>query len=424
MGKLNFSIQLPAGWTGVPVAIHKRNLTVVKRCLSSDTVELPPGAYYVTAQMPAGQLLSGEVEVSQDALSTAELRPEDEHAESPDAQQAHQHFTSKPRAVPRSKESSPAAKPLALNSVFLVRGVSDLPKHFLTRFGTPDASPHPSFALRLWELPPFGVAPQPLRLSPLTTERGQNYLELTVPAQDRPCLVQLIQPEVKPFIVALPMLGTQGCHLMVRRTSAGGYDLDARPEKAEIDLLLRYAQRGEREEALQTERGVDAEAHLLRKRGDPVAAAVGAYALLRFGELDRLHDWTHNLFNYFEDFPDGAAIYGEHLARLGKHREALQAFRALKERGLPIFSEGLTYAVTRLERYLRYASNPKSKGQSLGEFPKDEVAWLRGRLESYAAHTDFERPLTTFFAMDPAKPGDMDAPPRTGPEFDLTPHFR
>jgi hypothetical protein len=32
---------------------------------------------------------------------------------------------------------------------------------------------------------------------------------------------------------------------------------------------------------------------------DPIAAAVGAYALLRFAELDRLHDWTANLYDRF-----------------------------------------------------------------------------------------------------------------------------
>ena len=39
--------------------------------------------------------------------------------------------------------------------------------------------------------------------------------------------------------------------------------------------------------------------------------------LLRLGELDRLHDWTHNLAELVPVAPDGLAPWGEHQARLG-----------------------------------------------------------------------------------------------------------
>src|SRR2546423_15128052 len=93
---------------------------------------------------------------------------------------------------------------------------------------------------------------------------------------------------------------------------------------------------------------LDAEELLEDKQQDPIAAAVGGYALLRFSALERLHDWTANLHSWFEWLPDGAAIRGEHLARMGQHDEALDAFLTLPSRGLPLFSDGLAYAVNRL----------------------------------------------------------------------------
>src|SRR5262249_11698113 len=95
----------------------------------------------------------------------------------------------------------------------------------------------------------------------------------------------------------------------------------------------------------------DLERALQEKNSDPVAAAIGAYALLRLGELDRLHDWTANLFDWFPWLADAAAIRGEHLARLGRHEEALDALRTMRGRGLPLFGRGLGYALARLQTY-------------------------------------------------------------------------
>ena len=96
---------------------------------------------------------------------------------------------------------------------------------------------------------------------------------------------------------------------------------------------------------------ITAEKLLKDKEGDPLGASVGAYSLLQFGELDRLHDWTSNLMNWFVWLPDGLAIRGEHLARLGQHQEALAVFSQLPSRGVPQFTVGLSYAVNRLKVY-------------------------------------------------------------------------
>jgi hypothetical protein len=145
-------------------------------------------------------------------------------------------------------------------------------------------------------------------------------------------------------------------------------------------------------------RAVLAQDLLAGKFEDPIGAAVGAYALLRFGELDRLHNWTMNLYGSFSWMPDGIAIVVEHLARLGEHQEALNKLLELPERGLPFFTSGLTYAMNRLRQYRRAVENKKLSGD---EKAIDRVS---RRLERYAGFIDVTRPILTFMGSDPRKP--------------------
>ena len=147
---------------------------------------------------------------------------------------------------------------------------------------------------------------------------------------------------------------------------------------------------------------LDAELLLGEKLEDVVAATIGAYALLRLGELERLHDWTENLRNWFPWLPDGAAIRGEHLARLGRHGEALACFAELPRRGLPVFTDGLSYSVDRIRLYVNlgrdhFAGMPISYDDALG---------LRRRLESYGTFADLREPFLTFTGLDPSRPDD------------------
>ena len=75
---------------------------------------------------------------------------------------------------------------------------------------------------------------------------------------------------------------------------------------------------------------------------DPIGAVVGGYALLKLHELDRMHDWPDNLANWFESLPDGAVIAGAAAARRGDDEAAGDWFKKAMERGIPIFSEGLS----------------------------------------------------------------------------------
>lgn len=145
----------------------------------------------------------------------------------------------------------------------------------------------------------------------------------------------------------------------------------------------------------------DGRATALRQKKDPLAAAVGAYTLLRFGELDRLHNWTENLKNWFKWLPDGLTIRAEHLAQLGKHEEALDLLLELPARGVPIFSEGLSISIDRLGLYL---TAPK-------QFSADKLSRAHGlmkRLRRFAAFADFNAAILSYTGLDPTEPEDRE----------------
>ncbi|HEX8752827.1 MAG TPA: hypothetical protein VF731_05365 [Solirubrobacterales bacterium] len=145
-------------------------------------------------------------------------------------------------------------------------------------------------------------------------------------------------------------------------------------------------------ELLSHSRALQGEYLLRDKVADPLAAVAGAVALLRMNELDRLHDWTANLADWFPWLPDGTAVRAEHLALAGNHDEAVELLRELPTKGLPVLSTVLGFATDRMRTYSAY-------------WPAD--GGLRHTLElltSYALATDFSQPVTTFSGRDPDSP--------------------
>jgi hypothetical protein len=78
MSKLEFKINLTSGEVDVsdlPVEIRRRNLTVAATSIASQSVELEPDTYVVTARLPAGQVLEKRVVIRQGQDATVLLRP-------------------------------------------------------------------------------------------------------------------------------------------------------------------------------------------------------------------------------------------------------------------------------------------------------------------------------------------------------------
>jgi hypothetical protein len=181
-----------------------------------------------------------------------------------------------------------------------------------------------------------------------------------------------------------------------REVSSGVYKVEAFTGSSTANLLLRYSRQGSYQRAGNS---AESERVLSEKVEDPVAAVIGAYSLLRIGELERLHDWTGNLYRMFPWLPDGATVCGEHLARLGRHAEALKVFAELPARGLPIVADGLFYVAERLKTYSRLKSE-KSQGLDVGL-----AQTLLDTLDPFVGFVHRQRPLTSFPGLDPLRPG-------------------
>jgi hypothetical protein len=231
----------------------------------------------------------------------------------------------------------------------------------------------------------------------------------SIPFDKQPTFVQLAQRDRPILNYAVPIGSGERCMARLVRSAGAGtvsaaesdpLAIDIRLENKNADLLLRYLGNNLMQEVMQSAGsvGILAQDLLGSKFESPIGAAVGAYALLRFGQLDRLHDWTQNLYNSFEWLPDGVVILAEHLARIGKHQEALATLIRLSDRGLPFFLTGLTYAVNRLRQYQGAVHNRKLAGDASAI---DKLSLALGR---YSGLVDVTRPILTFMGRDPLNP--------------------
>lgn len=111
------------------------------------------------------------------------------------------------------------------------------------------------------------------------------------------------------------------------------------------DALTEYLCRSDMRSAAAMSDWVDsAQAMLFGKMGDPYAATVGAYLLLRLRDFEHMHNWAKNLADRFSDLPDGAVIWAwQVMLQHGEaaRAEAQQYVQMAVQRGLPIYREGL-----------------------------------------------------------------------------------
>jgi hypothetical protein len=369
----------------LPVEVRKPNLALVVRTLSSQSVEVEPGPYYVTAILPAGQELTQTVEVAEGEHASVELSPDPGDASPHESHEFTHFFLRREAAAPTTGLKlgvTPGEGERGLESL----GGSAAEGKFRLYSGN---------AL-LNQLQPRN------ELLPDNTYTEDGLTQFRIYGVEAPLMAQLLQPNAPPLNVALPAAPNTDCTIVLSRLPDNTHKLDVQLEHKVADLLLHYRERGCFSQVVTAldSQAMSAETLLMQKKRDPLAAAVGAYGILRFGQLEQLHDWTRNLWRWFQWLPDGAAIWGEHLARLGRHKEALEVFLELPKRGLPFFSEGLSYAVDRLRVYV-----------TLGEveFGADKAAGAARALEllqQFTPYADFGKPVLTYTGLDPAHPDD------------------
>lgn len=393
MSKLHFVCQFTSfelSSLDLPIEVRKSNLALVARSRSSQTVELKPGIYHVTAKLPAGQELYNQVQVDEGTDATVVLSPDPED-ESPNESRAVQHFLGSQLntaqvSSPNQQQIIEERKPLP---IAVTAGRTEI-RSYVARLrafqvnmllGNYDTITYP------WLSPSY---PQ------------QDMAQIDIFNVHAISILQLLQPKVPAINVVLPARVGKSCSLILALLPNGLYSIDIHLGNTSADLLMRYLQKGLLEEAalLTDSEQQLAEQLLNQKLNDPIAGAVGAYALLRFGYLQHLHNWTSNLNNWFPWLPDSAAIRGEHLARLGNHTEALTTFLELPTRGLPIFSDGLAYALDRLRLYTSLGGSHFEKAQLY------QAQRLMEQLQRFATFTDFGQPLLTYTGIEPGNPSD------------------
>lgn len=417
----------------VPVEVRRPNLSLVARTLSSQRLEVEPGDYFVVAVLPAGQEMSCFVRVNEDKVTRVNLWPAPED-ESPHENHELSHFFLKPHArkeppkYPEIKLKRPRGTIRSggggLNSEWEESGMrsfqlgDELEDEEVKFLGGGPAKPRPRLCIFAGNVLAGELEPADFLVT--IPHRDSSIVQVSVNGQNRPLLAQFLRPGERPCNVALPAWVENTCTLVFKRSGGGFADPEVQLAHHAADLLLRYQEQSLFEQAVTATQSpaMNAEELLRGKASEPIAAAVGAYALLRLGSLELLHDWTENLMNMFEWLPDGVALRGEHLARLGDHDAALDVFLGLPSRGLPLFSEGLSYVTNRLRLY-----------DSIGEKEFDADKLTAGRkllaeLQRFVPYVDFGSPILTYTGLDLTKPND--APAASYPEgvgMDVSAYF-
>jgi len=412
----------------LPVEIRKPNMALVRRALASEEVEVGPGTYYVGIKMPAGQESWVEVKVPEgDGYERVRLGPEPDDEPESESEELRRYFA--PAYIPPPLEGLTYLALIIAAAVGVIAGAGlgySFTETYVKTFTALAAAAGAGLSVLLLSKalrPGYTAVKRRMREARLrtfsgnvlrgayeaekrwspdaeTTVKTEDVVEIAFEGRNRDQIVQLLQTGEPAVNVMLPAWGDGGCRVVLKKQPDARYTLEVHLQHTEAELLLRYWEQGRWQLAADAAESsaVSAQELLRMKRKQPIAAAVGAYVLLRLGALERLHDWSENLMHWFEWLPDGAAVRGEHLARSGEHKKALRAFCTLRERGLPYFSDGLSYAVDRLRLY-----------RDIGEGHFDAVelkdcADTLALLEPFSLFTDFSKPLTTYTGLDPGKP--------------------
>lgn len=386
-----------------PIEVRTLGAALVKQGVLSGVLTLNPGNYIAIAHLPGGQDAQAEFYVSGDEPNLRielQLDPSDE---SPNESQEVQRF---------------------------VRGAGETP--LLRRERVSSRKRRLEKAIQTPVLKPWFIVPMdpriPMAASHRITVRGftGNLLKGEIKAvtgsgwwersrETKPpgfsefvvtdpsiTGIQILRGDRRALNLLLPSASdapNEPPARIVIRTLHDGYLAQAHPGDLLADSLLKYAEEG-MADAMRILSGAHAERLLAEKIERPIAAAVGAYSLLRTGAVEALHDWSRNLYNWMAWLPDAVPILAEHLARQGKHAEALEILVNLPERGLPIFTDGFSYMLDRLRLYVR------SGGSKFQEHHVKEGQVLLDRLEDFSVGIDFSQPTVSFTGLDPSGPGD------------------
>jgi hypothetical protein len=396
MARVNFQLRFHSSEMNaldVPLEIRRPDSSLVTRTVASDGVDLPAGSYYVSARLPGGQRLAQPFTIAADQTAPLDLTlqpdPEDE---SPHEWEGVSQFLQR-RPTGRTSSASAPRPAGQTRSRGLTAPVAEVTPPLLRVFsGNAVAGT-------------LTIEPAAHLMTLVNHDPGRVWHYRIAPSQRR-LIAQFIQPGKAVYNMVLPVGPMQSALVAFSRTDDGAYHVEPHPEHSGADMMLGYCGQSVATAIDGTSRSASLNAeHLIdQKAGDPVAAAIGACAILRLGDLTRLHDWTANLYEWFPWLPDGAAIRGEHLARMGRHAEAARVLMMVPMRGLPIVADALFYAVERLKWYAHL------DGSAAAGFDTPGAQRALSQLQPFASYVHRLRPLVSYSGIDPAKPDAAPVP--------------
>ena len=138
---------------------------------------------------------------------------------------------------------------------------------------------------------------------------------------------------------------------------------------------------------------------------------MGAYVMLRANTLDGMDEWLERLAVVAPDVPDTHCLRAELFAREGHHDRAVEAVRAATRSHCPWFRSGVSYLLERLKLYLDVHDNDNQKF-NLSSEDVDIFRTARTRLEVLAPMLATTQLFTTFDIPDDVLPKLLPPKPR------------
>ena len=397
------TLLVDAGPDRVPVEVRDKQLRLVHEGTSDQEFDLPAGTYLVTALFPGVPGVVDTAQIEAGSTVTASLPPPAE-ASAPT-----------PRMRPLRSEGRRAAgsSRRAIDAVEAELTLEGEEAEEATWEGAEriDEVPERRWWLRFTALQNLSEAAPTADVSIDRVEQqgSTTLIHLQVVGGVGRFAVLGADDQV-PLNVALPAAGwasSTACVLSADASSGQLY-VGAFPENERVRLASRYLAAGDVREGARVFSAEDAEHLLQGKMADPLGAAVGGYLLLRAGQLERMHDWSENLAAWFPWLPDGLVVAGEKAARDGDHDRALDHFLGVREAGLPTFTDGYSFLLSRLRQY----TTPDAATTLHGDV--DGASKLLKRLLMWASFVDLSAPTLTFRGASVADPVHTQAPDQGG----------
>jgi hypothetical protein len=325
---LTFKLDTPPNqrWSGaLPIEIRDEKLILRARGVSDDSLEVPPGRYYVTALLPNGDQSTVDgviVEAGEnkqlniplsDVVFPATLQTTDTLSDS------------------LWEISRPVTQYFFRQSFAILRG-----NWLAGKF-------------------PGTVSQVPLKREPTTRSN------LDIPFSREAVWIEIERSKrYNYFSVPVDEGGS----------TTAKWSLDLKTDKltlnldfhdGELNSLLDFVEKSKANEARSISRTlVTRPDYYATKKQSPLRAALGAYVLIRANQLDGLDEWTSNLVTSHSWLPDAFAIRVEYLARSGRHPEALKLLLEIPKSGTPLFRSGISYLADRAKTYASLGAEGKS----------------------------------------------------------------